>query len=149
MFQMAVWQQCGGNISNVNSQYSKGNHHVVLVMRTADTGGSWGAVRYVSTKNRPTVPRKYIFKTETYLNSWTLGEIRQHQDRALDQAVSCWPLTVDTLVPLQAWTCEFVIENVAMGWASHSEHLATNVPYWVIRLWSTSLNISNWQLTLG
>jgi hypothetical protein len=129
---------------------NKGNHHVVLVMiRTAKTGGSWGAVRSVSAKNRPTEQRKYLFNTETYFNSWKLGEIRQHQDRAWDQAVWCRPLTTDTQVQLQAWTCEFVVENVAMGRDSHYEHLATNVPYWVIRLWSTSLNLSNWQLTLG
>lgn len=131
-------------------QDNKGNHHVVLVvMRAANTGGSWGAVRTVSTKNRPTVPRKYIFKTVTYFNSWTPGEIGQHQYRALDQAVSCRLLTTDTQVQLQAWTCEFVVENVALGRTSHYDHLATNVPYWVIRRRSTSLNLSNWLLTLG
>jgi hypothetical protein len=78
-----------------------------------------------------------------------IPERSEHQDRALDQTVSCRPLTTDTQVQLQAWTCEFVVENVTLGRASHYQHLTTNVPYWVIRLRSTSLNLSNSQLTFG
>ena len=146
MFQMAVRQKCGGFISNVNRRYSgtiRGFTTLSLSWCVQQTLAEVEEQLDLSQKktHRPTEQRKCIFKTETCFNSWTLGQIRQHQDRAFDQAVSCRPFTTNTQVQLQTQKREFAVENVALGRASHYEHLVTNVSYWVIRLWSTSLNL--------